>query len=658
MDRTQTGAAPRFTLGRKLLIVVLTFTGLFVGNFFAYDYLLSELDKTATAVDAAGRQRMLSQKIAYMTFQVGLRHKHDRGALEELTAEFQETLEAFKRGGPSRNFYVYPAPEGIAPLIRAEEAEWAPYKAAALLVAGSPAGGPAHKKALGYIETHSEAMLSACEAVTAAFRRTAEDATLRMSRLMLLLIGLSLLFGAGVFYYAQKNIVAPLVTLDKAAAGITAGSFPELPDEASGDEVGNLFRTFSEMSTTISRDREKRSAIDGLLAISLEHGSMTELLGRFLDTLIALPWLNIESKGAIFLTDAGKNNLVLAASRGVPGEISGICGNVPFGYCICGRAASSGKTLFTSRPDERHDVSGTGIKPHGHYCLPIKARGEITGVMNLYVKAGHKYDKDEQAFLEAACVILAKTIDYKNLESKAFQSQKMESLGKTAGAIAHDFNNILTATQGFNDLALETLPADSEAARFVKETAAGLDRGAALVKQLLAFSRSQPAEMTALDLNAVIEGVRTMLGMVLEKKIGLKLSLAPGLPAISGNKGQLEQILVNLAVNARDAILPKDGELSITTSEVSGEEGVTCSKELAGAARVVRLTVADTGCGMPEEVIEHVFEPFFTTKPEGKGTGLGLATVYSLVKLHKGGIDITSRPGRGTIFGICFPASQ
>ncbi len=658
MDPTHKRLTPRFTLGRKLLIVILTFAGLFVANFLAYDHLLDDLDQTAAAVDAAGRQRMLSQKIAYMAFQLGAGRARDRGALDELTAEFHETLEAFKHGGPSRNFFVSRAPAKIAPLISAEEAVWKPYREAALAVSGSQAGARGFNAALGYIESHSEALLSACDAVTAAFRKTAEDATRGMARLMLLLTALNLLFGAVVFYFTQKKIVGPLLVLDKAAAEITAGNFRELAPVSSGDEVGTLFKTFSEMSRTISRDVEKRAAIAGLLAILLEHGTLAELLEKFLENIMAIPWLTHESKGAILLADTGGASLRMAAQRGLAEGAAAACRNVPFGRCLCGKAAESGRTVFASGLDGSHEVHYEEMKPHGHYCLPIKGRDKLIGVLNLYLRSGHKYDESEQAFLEAACAIIAKAVEYKNLEAKAFQAQKMESLGKAAGAIAHDFNNILTVTQGFNDLALETLPAGSEAERFVKETASGLDRGSALVKQILAFSRSQPAEMSDLDVNAVINGLKGMLGVVLEKKIRLKLSLAPGLPLITGNKGQLEQILVNLAVNARDALLPKGGEFSISTSGISGKEAVTCAKEVTGAARVVRLTVSDNGCGMSQEVVERVFEPFFTTKPEGQGTGLGLATVYSLVQLHKGGIAITSRPGEGTTFYICFPAGS
>ncbi len=346
MDSTQNKLTPRLTLGRKLLIVILTFAGLFVANFLAYDHLLDELDQTATAVDAAGRQRMLSQKIAYMAFQISAGHDKDRGTLKELTAEFHETLEAFKHGGPSRNFFVYPAPAKIAPLVSAEEAVWKPYREAALALSGAAAGGPAFRRALSYVESHSEALLSACDDVTAAYRKTAEDATRGMARLMLLLIALNLLFGAVVFYFTQKKIVGPLLILDKAAAEITAGNFRELPPVSSGDEVGSLFKTFSEMSRTISRDVEKRAAIAGLLAILLEHGTLAELLEKFLENIMAIPWLTHESKGAILLADAGGTSLRMAAQRGLAEGAAAACRNVPYGRCLCGRAAESGKTVF------------------------------------------------------------------------------------------------------------------------------------------------------------------------------------------------------------------------------------------------------------------------------------------------------------------------
>lgn len=648
---------PRLTLGGKLLIVVLTFTGLFAANFAAYNYLLKELDKTATAVDAAGRQRMLSQKIAYLAFQVKYGHSHDRSALFNLLKEFDGTLSAFEHGGYSRDFYVYPAQAGIVPFLKKEQAEWLPYKSAALTIYHGPPGRPELKKALAYIEKHSDPLLAACDDLTAAFRETAEAATRRMNQLMLFLIGLDLLFGAGFFFYAQKNITAPLVQLDKAAAGITPGRYPKLDDPASGDEVANLFKTFTKMSRAINRDMERRTAISGLLAVSMESGSMAALLDKFLAYLLAIPWIGTEPKGAVLLVDNAGGSLKMAARRGLPEEVASQCAAVPFGRCICGKAAATGETQFVQGLDERHETAYEGMKPHGHYCIPIKVRGRVIGVLNLYVRAGHSYDESERDFLEAVCAIMAKAIEFKELEEESYQVQKMESLGKAAGAIAHDFNNILTITRGFNDLALESLPPGSEAARFVKETASGLEKGSTLVKHILDFSRKRPSAMAELDLNSVVTGMQPMLGLVLEKSVKLKLSLAAALPPLKANKGQLEQVLLNLAVNARDAMRPGGGEFSITTSVVPAGSAGSCGTELPGAAGTLRLSASDTGSGMPREVVEHVFEPFFTTKPEGQGTGLGLATVYSIVKLHNGAINITSGPGKGTTVDICLPAA-
>ncbi len=245
----------------------------------------------------------------------------------------------------------------------------------------------------------------------------------------------------------------------------------------------------------------------------------------------------------------------------------------------------------------------------------------------------------------------------KAAQEQLFQGQKMESLGKVAGAIAHDFNNILTGAKGFTALALETLPDSDPAVRFVKETAAGIDRGTELTRQILDFSRNQAADMRELDLNTVIKGMDAMLNMVFQHRIRLKLNLDPDLPAINGNKSQLEQILMNLAVNARDA-MPKGGEFSITTLANPAASGKRCPAEHGISGPAVRLSVTDTGTGIPEQVINRVFEPFFTTKPEGKGTGMGLATAYAVVKLHKGGISVTSRPGQGTTFDICIPSAS
>ncbi len=239
-------------------------------------------------------------------------------------------------------------------------------------------------------------------------------------------------------------------------------------------------------------------------------------------------------------------------------------------------------------------------------------------MLALYLREGHGFDQGEVDFLEAVCSIIVKAVEYKRLEENALHAQKLEALGQAAGAIAHDFNNILAGMKGFTQLALESLPETDRAARYVRETAGGVERGCVLVQQLLDFSRKKPAEMGDVDLNALITGMRPMLAMLVQSRVRIELSLAEGLPAIKGDKGQLEQIMVNLAVNARDAMKPSGGKLLITTGLVSG---------LPGTPAAVKLSVTDTGCGMTKEVAGRIFDPFFTTKPEGEGTGLGLAMV-------------------------------
>ena len=629
----------------KLLAIALLSTGLFAANFMAFDRLLADQDLTAFAVDVSGRQRMLSQKIAYKASMVGSGDERARAQLRGLAKEFENGLAAVSRAGEPKGMRFYPVPPVIRELIRREEAVWRPYKAAALAVADSPAGSARMKKQLALIEAGAEGMLNACENTTGAFREEAHGAAVRMEMIMLLLILASLLLGAAAITFTMKRITGPLFALSAAAGSIAGGSFPELGSYPVNDEMGVLYGAFARMSATIRRYMDRRAAIDGLLSASLQHGSMRELLGKFLETLLKTTWLGIEPKGAIFLT-ARDGSLHMEAHRGLSDAQLDACGKVAPGRCLCGKAAQSGKTVFYSEAGSGYEISYDGMRPHGHYCLPIKSGEAVIGVLALYLREGHEFDPGEADFLEAVCSIIVKAVEYKRLEENALHTQKLEALGQAAGAIAHDFNNILAGMKGFTQLALEILPEADKAAKYVRETAGGVERGRALVQQLLDFSRKKPADMGDMDLNSLIKDMRPMLAMLVQSRVRIELSLAEGLPAIKGDRGQLEQIIVNLAVNARDAMKPAGGKLLIATGLASG---------LPGTPAVVKLSVTDTGCGMTKEVADRIFEPFFTTKPEGEGTGLGLATVQSIVELHKGGIEIASAPGKGTTFELSFP---
>jgi signal transduction histidine kinase/ActR/RegA family two-component response regulator len=241
----------------------------------------------------------------------------------------------------------------------------------------------------------------------------------------------------------------------------------------------------------------------------------------------------------------------------------------------------------------------------------------------------------------------------RTLESHLRQAQKMDAVGRLAGGIAHDFNNLLTAILGYAQFLAEVVT-DPRQARDVNEILSAANRAAALTRQLLAFSRREPAEVTVLDVNGAIDGLTNMLQRLVGEHVDLKTSLASDLQAVRADRSQLEQVIVNLVVNARDA-MPRGGSIQIETSNVQLAEDAI-ERTLVKPGAYVRLTVSDTGVGIAEAIRPRIFEPFFTTKETGKGTGLGLATVYGIVTQAEGYISVYSELGHGTAFKVYLPA--
>jgi two-component system cell cycle sensor histidine kinase/response regulator CckA len=232
------------------------------------------------------------------------------------------------------------------------------------------------------------------------------------------------------------------------------------------------------------------------------------------------------------------------------------------------------------------------------------------------------------------------------------QAQKLEAIGRLAGGIAHDFNNLLTIIIGYSDMMLNRLPAGEGRGELEEVRKAG-QQAAALTQQLLAFSRKQVLAPRILDLNVVIDNLDKMLRRLVGEHIQLVTRLGPALGSVLVDQAQLEQVIVNLAVNARDA-MPTGGTLTIETDNVEvGGQGRPGPGEPAGS--FIMLRVRDSGTGMDAETRQRVFEPFFTTKPQGKGTGLGLATIYGIVQQSHGHIEIESAPGRGSVFTVFLP---
>jgi two-component system, cell cycle sensor histidine kinase and response regulator CckA len=300
------------------------------------------------------------------------------------------------------------------------------------------------------------------------------------------------------------------------------------------------------------------------------------------------------------------------------------------------------------------------LRPLIPQALALRSPAELERVNRALAAEVQERQRAQEAILDLNRTLEARIEErsraLREAEEELLQARKMEAVGRLAGGIAHDFNNLLQVINGYSSLAIGAIPPGGPGHDYVREVGEAGQRAAKLTRQLLAFSRKQVLQPRRIDLNQVVRGMETLLRQIIGEDIAICVSLDSDLAPVLVDPGQIEQVIVNLAANARDA-MPAGGELWISTARVELDETYTREYLRMKGGAYVRLEVSDTGSGMDPATLGRIFEPFYTTKAPGKGTGLGLATVHGIVNQSGGHISCTSRPGEGATFRIHFPAA-
>ncbi len=411
------------------------------------------------------------------------------------------------------------------------------------------------------------------------------------------------------------------------------------------------YRKIKRAEEKIKQDYYIQSTISSILHISLEPISIKEQLERILDLILSTPLLDLQPKGCIYLVEDDPNVLVMKTQRGLPESLLSICAKVPFGRCLCGRAASTRGIVFADCVDGRHEILYQGILPHGHYCVPVRSGKQVLGVICMYTNEGHKRYKREGEFLSAVADTLAGIIERKRIESEKrelreqlHRSEKLSALGRLTANVAHEIRNPLTVLGGFARR-LNRKISDGKSKEYCELIISETSRLERILRNVLTFSNEAGLHIEKHNINEIVnEALMIHEDICDEQSISVHKSFGD-IPPIQIDKNQAKQAIDNLISNAIDS-MPNGGILTVTTN-----------KEVLNETTYAVIKVIDTGEGISEEKLSMIFEPFFTTKAIGLNysTGLGLSISKKIVEDHGGFIRAESLIGEGSTFCLYFP---
>ncbi|OGS43102.1 MAG: hypothetical protein A2539_09450 [Elusimicrobia bacterium RIFOXYD2_FULL_34_15] len=388
----------------------------------------------------------------------------------------------------------------------------------------------------------------------------------------------------------------------------------------------------------IQQNYDIQYVLNTLLKLQVENVSLNKILEKTLDSILDIPWLSFESKGAIFITEE-PSILVMKAQKNVGEPICLACSKINFGKCLCGLAALKKEIQFTDCLDERHTTRYENMVKHGHYCVPITFMDKVLGVINIYIKAGSSRNVEAERFLNSIANVLASIINRKymeqekeKLQAQFLQIEKMAAVGQLAGGVAHEINNPMGVILGFAQSVVKNIKEGDLLYMPLKSIEREAVRCKNLINDLLVFSRKEKSKVELVNINIVIDGTISLIEAQAKlKKVEIIKKYSEGLPMIMVNSNQIQQVIVNLCNNAMDA-MPKGGEIKISSNIEIDNRYIN----------YIIIRISDTGEGIPNEIKSKIFEPYFTTKEVGKGTGLGLSLSYEIIQKHNGTIEVES----------------